>query len=83
MFLCVCVWGRGGAGSSRLSFAGCAKLGFYSPSGSSTVMGPGDDEYTTTGGKPEGRGESEVGCVGVGVGGGWGVGGGKKASDSN
>lgn len=47
-------WGGGVSGASRLSFAGCAKQGFYSPSGSSTVMGPGHDECTTTRGKPEG-----------------------------
>lgn len=53
--------GRGGFGASRLSFAGCAKQGFYLPSGSSTVMGPGRDEYIMAKGKPEGGAEEEEG----------------------
>lgn len=60
-------WGSGGevGGGGGGGFAGCAKQGFYSPSGSSTVMGPDNDEYTMTRGKPEGG----VGAVCCGVGG--------------
>lgn len=55
------IGGGGGSGASRLSFAGCAKQGFYSPSASSAVMGPGHDEYITARGKPEGGAEEEEG----------------------